>query len=64
MDLRAYILQRCEELRAHMLRPALQDPLIVGLIGLLPPIGAPFPRRRQWIEAMGATLAILYEEGA
>ncbi len=62
MDLREYILQRCEELRRQRLKPALQEPIIVGLIRLLPPVGGPFPKREKWLKAMDATLAMLYPE--
>ena len=62
MDMRDYILQRCEELKRQRLKPALHHPSIYGLLQLLPPIGAPFPKRKEWIEAMDATTALLYNE--
>ena len=62
MDMREYILQRCEELQRQQLKPALKEPLIYGLLQYLPPIGAPFPKRKEWIEAIDATTAMLYND--
>ena len=62
MSLVDYILQRCEELRAQYMQSALRDPVIVGLLRLLPPVGAPFPKREAWIYALSAYLVILYPE--
>jgi hypothetical protein len=67
MDLRTYILVRCaelrEETRKRQLRPALQEPVLLGLLRALPPIGSSFPEKQQklWLEAAKATLDLLYE---
>ena len=67
MDLRFYIYQRCEQLREELRRReqrlAYQDALLIGLLHMLPPIGNTFPekKRKRWLEAVEATLDMLYE---
>ncbi len=67
MNLREYILVRCaelrEETRKRQVQPALQEPLLLGLLRALPPISTSFPeqKRKRWFEAMEATLDMLYE---
>lgn len=59
-----YILYRCEQLRRDMLKPAIEHPMIIGLIKVLPDVGAPFPERKRkiWLETAEAMFHVLYDE--